>query len=76
MTPSICNTKCAENNFSYFGVQKGDECWCGNTQPPEDKQQNTILCNYKCAGGDGVQDCGGDFSINIWKVGDSKFSYE
>ena len=76
MTPSICNTKCSENNFSYFGVMKGDECWCGNTQPPEDKHQNALSCKYPCAGGDGVQVCGTVYRINIWKVGDCKFSYE
>jgi len=78
MVPSECNKKCAEKNYSYFGVQYYNECWCGNTAPKADKQSDMSKCNAKCEG-DRTLLCGGSMYINIWKVckdQDCKFAYQ
>ena len=78
MVPSECNKKCAEKNYSYFGVQFYNECWCGNTAPKADKLSDMSKCNEKCEG-DRTLLCGGSMYINIWKVckdQDCKFAYQ
>ena len=79
MTPSECNKKCAEKNFSYFGVEFWSYCWCDNKAPLEQRRGNIVNCDYECAGNRNLK-CGGeDHHMNIWKVckdQDCKFSYE
>merc|ERR1712215_501961 len=78
--PSECNKKCAEKNFSYFGLEYYHECWCGKTAPQEDQQASVLMCSAPCAGNDNKeQKCGGAYFMNVWKVckdQDCKFSYE
>jgi hypothetical protein len=57
--------KCAEHcsNYSYFGVEYGRECWCGNS-PPETPAPESE-CSFPCAG-DSTQICGAGNRINVW----------
>merc|ERR1711915_327090 len=58
-TPSECNKKCAEKNFSYFGVEIHTECWCGNEPPKEDRHANEMTCERRCPGDPNLM-CGGN----------------
>merc|ERR1719231_1270133 len=47
MTQAICAYRCKRFNTKYFGVQNGDECFCGNTHGKYGKAEN---CDKDCTG--------------------------
>ncbi|KAJ4290188.1 hypothetical protein N0V88_006697 [Collariella sp. IMI 366227] len=61
MTTQKCAAHCA--NFSYFGVEYGRECWCGNSPPKTPAPASE--CSFTCAGDD-TQLCGAGGRINVW----------
>lgn len=61
MTAQLCAAHCA--NYSYFGVEFGRECWCGNS-PPQTPAPDSD-CSMPCAG-DNNQLCGAGNRINVW----------
>jgi len=76
MVPAECNKKCADKNYSYFGVRWSDECWCGNEAPNPSLKLEKTKC-YKICSGNPMLACGGAYEANVWKVckeTDCKFS--
>ena len=65
MTPGLCKQACYDNTFFFAGVQNSQECWCGNTAPPQDKLVPTEECSSDCRG-DPSQKCGGSFRMNVY----------
>ncbi|KAH6627932.1 WSC domain-containing protein [Chaetomium tenue] len=64
MTAQKCAAHCA--NYSYFGVEYGRECWCGNSPPrPPTTAVAESECSSPCAGDD-AQACGAAGRINVW----------
>jgi hypothetical protein len=64
MTAQNCAAHCAD--YSYFGVEYGRECWCGNSPPT--KAAVAVAeseCSSPCAGDD-TQVCGAGGRINVW----------
>ncbi|KAL2129233.1 hypothetical protein VTI74DRAFT_8062 [Chaetomium olivicolor] len=61
MTAQKCAAHCA--NYSYFGVEYGRECWCGNSPPKVAASESE--CSMRCAGDD-TQICGAGNRINVW----------
>ncbi|GAB1311342.1 WSC domain-containing protein [Madurella fahalii] len=61
MTAQKCAEHCA--NYSYFGVEYGRECWCGNSPPNTPAPESE--CSFRCAGDDS-QICGAGNRINVW----------
>ncbi|KAK4460781.1 putative fungistatic metabolite [Cladorrhinum samala] len=61
MTAQKCATHCAD--YSYFGVEYGRECWCGNSPPKKEASESE--CSFPC-GGDDTQLCGAGGRINVW----------
>ncbi len=61
MTAEKCAAHCA--NYSYFGVEYGRECWCGNSPPKTPAPESD--CSFGCAGDD-AQLCGAGNRINVW----------
>jgi len=61
MTAQKCAANCA--NYSYFGVEFGRECWCGNSPPKTAAPESE--CAKGCAGDD-TQICGDGNRINVW----------
>ncbi|KAK4182611.1 putative fungistatic metabolite [Podospora australis] len=61
MTAEKCAAHCAD--FSYFGVEYGRECWCGNAPPIHSAPESA--CSMPCAGDDS-QLCGAGGRINVW----------
>ncbi|KAG9003884.1 hypothetical protein FRB94_002801 [Tulasnella sp. JGI-2019a] len=60
MTPAVCQTFCTA--YTYFGVENGSECYCGNTATVVSPLAASN-CQTKCAG-DATQICGG----NNWQL--------
>ncbi|AEO65393.1 uncharacterized protein THITE_2112326 [Thermothielavioides terrestris NRRL 8126] len=61
MTAQVCAAHCAD--YSYFGVEYGRECWCGNSPPTTTAAESD--CSMVCAGDD-TQICGAGNRINVW----------
>ncbi len=61
MTAQECAAHCAD--YSYFGVEYGRECWCGNRRPLNPAP--AAECSFTCAG-DSTQLCGAGGRINVW----------
>lgn len=61
MTAQKCAEHCAD--YSYFGVEYGRECWCGNRPPKTQAPESE--CSFRCAGDDS-QICGAGGRINVW----------
>lgn len=66
MSPAICQGFCQQNEAKYYGVENGQECFCGNeifyyqTADPQE-------CDMTCKGNDDQQ-CGGRDRMNIFLV--------
>ncbi len=48
MTIEKCGASCSK--FQYFGVEYGDECYCGNTKASSSAQAPESDCNMACPG--------------------------
>ena len=69
-TPENCAAKCSDENFQYFAVQYGYECWCGykvnhkNQKPEQECKEQT------CPGSSvGNQEfCGGGYRNRLYHL--------
>jgi hypothetical protein len=61
MTITECATACA--SYTYYGVEYGNECYCGNEFTVGTAFSSS--CNMPCAG-DSQQKCGGPDALNIY----------
>ncbi|KAF6805573.1 copper radical oxidase [Colletotrichum plurivorum] len=55
MTAQKCKDFCSARSFRYFGLEFGEECFCGNSYTAQDAADEE--CNKKC-GGDRSHLCG------------------
>ncbi|KAF7951604.1 hypothetical protein EAE96_006907 [Botrytis aclada] len=65
-----CSTAC--DGWTYFGVEYGDECYCGSSiNAGASLQSGTSLsttgCNMVCAGNK-MEVCGGSLRLNLYQV--------
>lgn len=61
---AVCGAKC--DAFVYFGLQDGDNCFCGNEPPAQGKAPETD-CNMPCPGERGVM-CGASCRNSVYKL--------
>ena len=61
MNLNMCNMKC--DGFTYFGMQNGNACWCGNAY----NQFGVGTCNSKCSGSPDMT-CGGPSVNSVYRV--------
>jgi hypothetical protein len=54
-SPAACGEKCAA--YEYFGLQDGDNCFCGNSYGSQGKAGAESECNMPCPGNKSVM-CG------------------
>ncbi len=65
MTLDLCATTCAE--YTYFGVEYGQECFCGNTLGAGSASvANQADCNFLCPG-NATQFCGAGNRLEMYK---------
>ena len=67
-TPKMCADVCSYQGYKFAGVWSGDECWCGNDEPPRDKYTSLTKCNMPCSG-DKSNMCGANNFLNLCKTG-------
>lgn len=63
LTVEICSSLC--ENFTYFGVEYGNECYCDNTLPDHSLVTDKPVCNRTCTGNQSEL-CGGIWHIAIY----------
>jgi len=68
-SPAWCAKRCA--GFRFFGVETGDQCWCGNVFSNAE-QANDDECNTACSG-DETQTCGAFDRIEIYDMVEFEF---
>jgi hypothetical protein len=64
MTYSTCALFC--DDFLYFGVEYGTECYCGHTLTNTSVSALETDCDMACAG-DPKSICGGPSRINVFR---------
>ncbi|KAJ9667507.1 hypothetical protein H2201_002376 [Coniosporium apollinis] len=64
MTVESCATFC--ETYTYFGVEYGRECYCGNTIPATSTAQDPTTCKMLCKG-NSLQYCGGSSRLNMYE---------
>lgn len=66
LTIDKCKAACYAWDFTYAGVELGNECWCGNgirNEKPDDEAE----CNMPCSGNP-TEICGGTARINVFQA--------
>jgi hypothetical protein len=72
MTLEMCGEFCA--GFTYFGVEYGRECYCGNSlREGSALAENQKDCSFLCPG-DKTTYCGAGMRLQLYKIGDSTTS--
>ncbi|CAN0092627.1 unnamed protein product, partial [Sphacelaria rigidula] len=67
MTLKVCSTFCSGSPF--FGMEFGEECFCGTDSDDFDRRGASTACTMACAGDDS-ETCGGNNAISVY-YGDS-----
>ena len=62
-----CNAMCAVANYTYFGVQMGHACFCGNAYGSFGAADKGRHCNVTCTG-NASEICGGSNVNGVWRV--------
>ena len=68
-----CKAFCQNKSFKLFGVESGEECFCGNSL--RKKTMKNGDCRDKCPG-DSSEYCGGHWRIKVYEImpnSDSKY---
>eukprot|EP00903_Cladosiphon_okamuranus_P016927 g15603.t1 len=68
MTPTLCSSMCSAIGGDTFGVQNGDECWCGDSRDDAVDSYGRTDCDYACAG-DATLSCGGYDRVDAYYIG-------
>ncbi|KAG9205587.1 hypothetical protein G6514_007192 [Epicoccum nigrum] len=62
---AFCSSTGYESPLTYFGIQNGNTCKCGNTNPSI--SQIATTCDAACSG-NSSQSCGGEYSDSVYEV--------
>ncbi|TQV95128.1 Pyrrolo-quinoline quinone [Cordyceps javanica] len=72
MTLESCATFCKD--YTYFGVEYGRECYCGNKLNDGSVQAKQADCSFTCPG-DGSEYCGAGNRLELYKVAPADYSF-
>jgi WSC domain len=67
MTVEICSAFCGTRGYTYFGVEYGTECYCGNTLLASSTVATDGRCNMACPG-KAAEVCGGPGGLSLYKA--------
>jgi hypothetical protein len=69
MTVEICDALCPVSTF--YGLEYGDECWCGDLLQNNAFESLDDICTMECAG-DSTELCGGMNALSLYqRAGDA-----
>jgi len=63
MTLDKCAAYCSK--YAFFGVEYGQECFCGNALLNNSRNQSASSCNVACPG-NATELCGGGNRLNLY----------
>lgn len=66
MTVEACGTYCLNSGFTWFGVEYGAECYCGNGLSVESNPADDTDCNMACSGA-ATEICGGSNRLSVFQ---------
>lgn len=61
-----CANYCSE--YPYYGLQNGNECWCGEYDSTYDRYGEASNCDTPCSGNDDIV-CGGRYAMQVFSQG-------
>ncbi|XP_048734636.2 uncharacterized protein LOC125650402 [Ostrea edulis] len=65
MTVDMCRNFCTRHNTMYYGVENGNECWCGDSLRRRVKKSDND-CLKQCRGNRN-QGCGGPWRVAVYR---------
>ncbi|XP_014286283.1 uncharacterized protein [Halyomorpha halys] len=65
-TPRRCLHVCTVLGYQYAGTENGNECYCGNTKPADDKKKGENGCQSSCPYSS--DKCGGIWEISVYRT--------
>ncbi|KAH7144247.1 WSC domain-containing protein [Dactylonectria estremocensis] len=65
MSPRVCANRCLKEDYTYFGMARGNECYCGNSISSSVEKVELKECNIRCPG-NALQNCGQEKRILIY----------
>ena len=68
MTVELCASLC--NGYTFYGVEYGSECYCGNELASDAFPVDSSLCDARCSG-NSAEICGGRMLLSLYENGDS-----
>ena len=68
MTVELCTSTCAQQGYSFAGVEYGGECFCDNKLGSAAQLKTDGTCNMPC-NGDKTEFCGGPYRLNVYSKG-------
>jgi hypothetical protein len=66
VTVENCHHTCKDKAFTYFGLQAGDKCFCGNSYGKFGGRRDSE-CRIKCRGNN-KQFCGGEMKNSVYFI--------
>ncbi|KAJ4293023.1 hypothetical protein N0V88_005687 [Collariella sp. IMI 366227] len=66
MTPTKCAVFCEGAGYSVFGMENGNECWCGSSTPDASLISPDGGCVVRC-NGDAALLCGGGWRMTLYR---------
>jgi len=70
---TVCKGFCQTKGFKLFGVQSGDQCFCGNSL--RKKTMKNGDCRDKCPG-DSSEFCGGGWRMKVYEIMPNSDNYQ
>ncbi|CBJ25804.1 conserved unknown protein [Ectocarpus siliculosus] len=70
LTPDTCALHCYSEGYQFYGLQYGQECWCGVAGTDYDRLGSLDMseCAYPCTG-DASSTCGGYLAFQAFELG-------
>ena len=62
---SICQGH--DKGYIYYGLQNGNQCWCGKEIPDAKFHKNNAECDKPCPGESNTK-CGGHNRMNVYQI--------
>ena len=62
-----CKDTCQEKGYTYFGLENGDTCWCGDDFGSLGQDSASLTCSTPCIGTAG-QLCGSSDSNSVYEI--------